>query len=90
MAGGETFAKNDAVPTYPDCAEEKTWPCSADDWRPCAKCHKLVCEKHDYRVPVRPPSPICCDSPDMTCRKCIERLWYRGDISQGSQTNYLY
>ena len=90
MAGGETFAKDDAVPTYPDYAKKRIWPCSAEYWRHCAKCGKFVCEKHDYLVPVLPPSPFCCDSPDTICRECIALLWYRGDISQGSRTQYLY
>lgn len=90
MTGSETLAKDDSVATNPECAEETTWPCSADDWRPCAKCGKPVCERHDYRVPVFPPDPICCESPDMVCKECIAAMWCRGDISQGSQTKYLY
>jgi len=89
MTGGETLAKEDSVPTNPDCAEERTWPCSDEDWRPCGKCGKLVCERHDYRVPVVPPGPICCGSPDMICKECIALLWYRGDISQGARMQYL-
>lgn len=87
--GGGKLAKDDSVPTNPDCAEEKIWPCSAEDWRPCAKCGKLVCERHDYLVPVWPPEDGACEPADLVCRDCIELLWYRGDISQGIRMRYL-
>jgi hypothetical protein len=90
LTGGETLTKDDVVPTYPECAEEKTWPCSSECWRPCDKCHKLVCEKHDYRVPVWPPENGGCDPADMICKECLAALWYRGDISQGTRVQYLY
>jgi hypothetical protein len=90
MTGGETLAKDDSLPTNPDCAEETIWPCAPEDWRLCTKCGNLVCEKHDYRVPVLPPSPFCSDSPDMICKECIAAMWSRGDIAQGPRIQYLY
>ena len=89
MTDGETLAKDDSVPTNPECAEEKIWPCSTEDWRPCAKCQKLICETHDYLVPVWPPENSACDPADMICRECVAELWYRGDISQGARMRFI-
>ena len=89
MAEGEAVAKADPTPANPECANEKTWPCSAECWRPCDRCHKLICEKHDYLVPVWPPENGACDRADMICRKCLAALWARGDISQGAWVQYL-
>jgi hypothetical protein len=88
--GGETLAKDDSMPTDPECAGETTWPCSAECWRPCSKCDKLVCEKHDYLVPVWPNVDGAHAPADMVCKECIAALWERGDISQGSRMQYLY
>jgi len=90
LTGGETLAMDDSAPTDPNCAEEKTSPCLAENWRLCDRCHKLICEKHDCRVPVLPPSPFCCPSPDMICKECIALLWHRSDISQRTPVQYLY
>ena len=90
MTGGEALVKDDSVPTDPECAEEKTWPCSSECWRLCAKCQKLVCETHDYLVPVWPPESSACEPADMICKECIAALWDRGDISQGARVHYIY
>jgi hypothetical protein len=90
MTEGETVAKCESELSNSECAEEKTWPCSAESWRPCDKCHKLVCEKHDYLVPVWPPENGACAPADMICKDCIAALWYRGEISQGTRVQYIY
>jgi hypothetical protein len=89
MTGGETLAKDGPMPTTPECADEKTRPCSTGDWRACSKCGRLVCEKHDYLVPVRPPENACGPA-DMICKECVATLWYRGGISQRPQVQYIY
>ena len=90
MPRGETLAKDDSVPANPECADEKTWPCSAEDWRRCDKCQKLVCERHDYLVPRWPPENAAFEPADMICKECIAALWDRGDISQGARAQYIY
>jgi len=89
LTGGETLAMDDSAPTDPNCAEDKIWPCSAEDWRSCAQCQKLVCEKHDYLVPVWPPEDAASEPADMICRECIAAMWGRGDISQEARVQYL-
>ena len=90
MTGGATLERDDSVPTNPECSEEKTWPCSAENWRSCSKCGKLVCDKHNYLIPVWPPENGALESADMVCKECIAALWDRGDISQGARTQYIY
>jgi RecJ-like exonuclease len=90
MTEGETVAKGESAPANPECADEEIWQCSAECWRPCDRCHKLVCEKHDYLVPVWPPENDACDPADMVCKDCVAALWCRGDISQGARVQYLY
>jgi hypothetical protein len=89
-ADGDNMTVADGQRANPKCADETIWPCSAENWRPCDGCQKLTCERHDYLVPVLPPSPICCDLPDMICKECLAALWYRGDIFQTSRTQYSY
>ena len=89
MTSGEKMAKPEPAPASPECAGDKIWPCSAGCWRPCDRCHKLICEKHDHLVPVWPSGNGGCDPADMVCRECIAALWYRGDISQSAQVQYL-
>ena len=88
MTEGETVAKPDTAPA-PECAVDKIWPCSPECWRSCDRCHKLICEKHDYLVPVWPPENGACDRADMICRECVVALWASGDISQSAQVQYL-
>lgn len=90
MTEGETVAKGESERTNPECADQKTWPCSAECWRPCDRCQRLICEKHDYLVPVWPPENGACEPADMICKECIAALWFRGDISQGARVQYLY
>jgi hypothetical protein len=90
MTEGDMVANGESEPTNPECADEKTWPCSAECWRPCAKCHKPVCERHDYLVPVWPPENGAFEPADMICKECITAMWATGDISQGSRVNYLH
>ena len=87
---GETLAKPDPAPANPECAGDRIWPCSAECWRPCDRCHKLVCETHDYLVPVWPPEDSAFEPADMLCKECIAALWARGDISQGIRMEYLH
>ena len=89
MADGEQMAKPDPAPAT-ECAVDKIWPCSPQCWRPCDRCHKLICEKHDYLVPVWPPENGGCDRADMLCRECITALWATGDISQGARVQYIF
>jgi len=88
MTEGGTVAKPDPAPT-PECADVEIRPCSAECWRPCAKCGKLVCEKHDYLVPVWPPENGGGEPADVVCRQCVVALWATGDISQGARVQYL-
>jgi len=88
VTNGETVAKPAPAPT-PECANEVIGLCSPECWRPCDRCHKLICEKHDHLVPVWPSGNGGCDPADMVCRECIAALWYRGDISQSAQVQYL-
>jgi hypothetical protein len=90
MTEGERVAKGESVPAIPECAEEKIWPCTAESWRPCDKCCKLVCEKHSYLIPVWPCEDAASEPADMVCRECVEELWARGDISAGDRTQYLF
>ena len=90
MTDGAKMAKPDPAPANPVCAGDEIWPCLPDCWRPCAQCGKLVCEKHDYLVPVWPPENGGCDPANMICRECIAALWATGDISQGARVEYLY
>ncbi len=90
MTEGETVAKPAPAPAYPECAGDRIRQCSAECWRPCAKCGKSVCEKHDYLVPVWPPENGRCDPADMVCRQCIAELWDRGNISQGLRGQYIF
>ena len=87
---GETMAKPDPALANPECAGETIRPCSAECWRPCDRCHKLLCEKHSFWVPVWPPENGACDPADMVCRQCIAELWGRGNISQDARGQYLY
>lgn len=89
MTEGETVAKNESASANPECAEESIWPCSAEFWHPCDRCHKLVCEKHDYLIPVWPPEDGAWEPANMICMECIAELWYRGDISQGFRMQYI-
>ena len=86
----ETVTKPDPAPANPECAADEIWPCSPECWRPCAKCGKLVCEKHDYLVPVWLPENGRCDPADMVCRQCIAELWDRGNISQDLRGQYIF
>lgn len=86
---GETVAKVESEPITPECAEEKIWPCSPEYWRPCARCQKLICEMHDYRISVWPPESGAFEPADMICRDCVAALWSRGDISQGARVQYI-
>jgi hypothetical protein len=88
VPNAETVAKPDPAPT-PECANEVIGPCAAECWRPCAQCGKLVCEGHDYLVPVWPPENGGCDRADMLCRECITALWATGYISQDARVQYL-
>jgi hypothetical protein len=36
----------------PDCAAETIWPCCSENWQPCSECRRLICEIHDYLLPV--------------------------------------
>ena len=90
MTKVEPVARPDPAPANPECAGDKIWPCSAECWRPCAKCHKPVCERHDYLVPVWPPENGAFEPADMICKECITAMWATGDISQGSRVNYLH
>jgi len=90
VTDGEKIAGPDLEHANPECAAEKIWPCAADCWRPCAQCGKLVCEKHDYLVPVWPPENDRCDPADMVCKDCLAGLWYRDDISQSTRVQYLF
>jgi hypothetical protein len=85
----EAVANSDAVPIIPKYAEE-LWPCSKEHWRGCDKCEKLVCVMHDYLVPVWPPETSAYEASDMICKQCIVEMWSRGDISQGSRTQYIH
>ena len=89
LTEGVTVAKPVPAPANPECAGDRVWPCSAECWRPCAQCGKLICERHDYLVPVWPPENGACDRADMICRECVVALWARGDISQSAQVQYL-
>jgi hypothetical protein len=89
MTEDETVPKGESTPTKPECTEETIWPCSAECWRSCDRCHKLVCETHDYLVPVWPLENSACEPADMICKECIAAMWDRGDISQGSQVQYI-
>jgi hypothetical protein len=89
MTEGGTAAKPDPAPASPECAEDKIWQCSSECWRPCDRCHKPVCEKHDYLVPVWPPENGGYDPAYMVCRECLAALWARGDISQGVLVQYI-
>jgi len=86
---GDNMTKADGEPTNPECGQDKIWQCSAEDWRPCDRCNKLVCEKHDYLIPVWPPEDGAREPANMICMECIAELWYRGDISQGSRMQYI-
>ena len=86
MTEGETVANGESEPANPECAEKRIWPCSAECWHPCNRCHKLVCERHDYLVPVLQPDYSACGRADTICKECIAELWYRGDLSQTSQS----
>ena len=90
MTESEMVAKGESESTSPECAEDKICPCSVEYWRPCAMCHKPVCERHDYLVPVWPPESGAWDPADMLCKDCVAALWFRGDISQGSRVQYVY
>jgi hypothetical protein len=89
MTEGETVAKPDPTPANLECAGDEIWPCLSECWRPCAKCGKLVCEKHDHLVPVWPSGNGACEPADMVCRQCIAELWGRGDISQIARVQYI-
>ena len=89
MTDGEKIAGPDSEHANPECAGDKIWPCSSECWRPCDRCHKLVCEKHDYLVPVWAAENSSCEPADMICRECIAAMWDRGDISQGSRVQYI-
>jgi hypothetical protein len=89
VTNSEKMAKPDPAPANPVCAVDKIRPCSAECWQPCAQCGKLVCEGHDYLVPVWPPANGGCDRADMLCRECITALWATGDISQDARVQYL-
>lgn len=90
MTNGEKMAKPDPAPAIPECAQDTIWRCSAEFWRPCARCRRLICEMHDYRIPVWPCEDAASEPANMLCRECVAELWYRGDISQGAQVRYLY
>jgi hypothetical protein len=81
--------KPDPAPAIPECTQDTIWPCSAEFWRRCDRCNKLVCEKHDYLIPVWPPEDGAREPANMICMECIAELWYRGDISQGSRMQYI-
>ena len=83
LMGGEAAAKGDALRINPACTEANQ-SCSSECWRPCDKCQKLVCERHDYLVPVWRPAGGACEPADMVCKECIAALWCRGDISQST------
>lgn len=88
VTNGETVAKPAPAPT-PECANEVIGLCSPECWRPCDRCHKLVCEIHDYRIAVWPPENGAFDPADMVCRECIAALWETGDISKSARAQYL-
>ena len=90
MTDGDKITEPNPAPAKPECAEEEIWPCAAECWQPCDRCHKLICEKHDYLIPVWPPENGACEPAHMVCRQCIAELWYRGDISQGARVQYIY
>jgi hypothetical protein len=89
LTEGVTVAKPDPASANPECAGNEILPCSAECWRPCAQCGKLVCEQHSFSVPVWPSENGVGDPADMLCWECIAALWYRGDISQSAQVQYL-
>jgi len=89
MTEGETVTKPDPAPANPECADGEIWPCSSECWRPCDRCHKLVCEKHSFSVPVWPSENGGGEPADMICKECIAALWNRDDISQSDQVQYL-
>ena len=88
VTNGETVAKPAPAPT-PECANEVIGLCSPECWRPCDRCHKLVCEIHDYRIAVWPPENGGGDPADMVCKDCLAGLWNRDDISQDARVQYL-
>ena len=89
MTKVEPVARPDPAPANPECAGDKIWPCSAECWRPCAQCGKLVCEQHGFSVPVWPPENGACEPANLVCKECIAAMWDRGAISQSVQVQYL-
>ena len=90
MTDGEKTAGQNLEPAIPECAADKVWKCSEECWQRCDRCHKLVCEMHNYLVPIFPCEEAASNPADMVCKECVEALWYRGDISAGDQMRYIF
>jgi hypothetical protein len=73
----------------PDCADEKLAPCSTEDWRPCAMCHTMVCQRHSETNQVWHPGEGEYGAYDEICHRCFEVGLEKGEIIVCSYWEYI-